>query len=132
MVSTQGMRRKEDIVQMINRLLDEADKSRRGFTPDVVNEFFREGMAANQRRGQQAAGAQAQATQQQRREQISEMTPRRPLDNMVVSRREEMEQRVLISPHMTQRAIVAAVNLGERIELAAQGRRLNLRDWVTG
>lgn len=128
MVSTQGMKRKEDVIQLINRILEEADKSRRGFTPEVIDEFYREGLSANQKRLE----AQTWTGAQRREQPISEVTPRRPLDNLVFSRREEMEQRAMLSPHMTQRAIVAAVDLGERLELAAQGRKLNLRDWVMG
>lgn len=117
MVGTQGMRKKDEISQIISHILDQAARTRRGFTPEVVNEFFDEGMRATLRREEQA---------ERQRQEI----PHRQLGSMVASRRDE--QRAMISPVMTQRAIESAVDLGERLELASSGRRLSLRDWVTG
>ncbi len=122
MAGTQGMKKKEDIASIINSILDQAAKTRRGFTPDVVQEFYDEGRRAREQR----------PAEQRREELIRESTPSRQLGNIVARRREETEQRTLLSPHMSQRAVEAAVDLGERIELAAQGRRLSLREWVTG
>jgi predicted dithiol-disulfide oxidoreductase (DUF899 family) len=116
MVGTQGMKKKDEIAQIISSILDQAARTRKGFTPDVVNEFFDEGMRSAQRR------------EEVRRTEAE--VPHRQLGAMVASRRDE--GRAMISPVMTQRAIESAVDLGERLELASQGRRLSLRDWVSG
>jgi hypothetical protein len=128
MAGSQGMKKKEDITQLISHILDEAARSRKGFTPEVVSEFYEEGRrAATQRREDRQ-----QAPPRQREENMREVTPSRQL-NMVVRRAEETEaQRAAISPVMTQRAIESAVDLGERLELASAGRRMNFRDWVSG
>ncbi|MCI0503916.1 hypothetical protein L0Y65_04355 [Candidatus Micrarchaeota archaeon] len=139
MAGSQGMRKKEDITTIINSILEEASRSRKGFTPEVVREFEAEGRKAAEARaggGRQAApqrrDVQQQAAPRQREESMHEVTPSRQL-NIVVRRAEETEQqRASLSPVMTQRAIESAVGLGERLELAAQGRALNLRSWVTG
>jgi|WetSurMetagenome_2_1015567.scaffolds.fasta_scaffold403367_3 hypothetical protein len=128
MAGSQGMKKKEDITQLISHILDEAARSRKGFTPEVVSEFYDEGRrAATQRREERQ-----QAAPRQREENMREVTPSRQL-NIVVRRAEETEQqRAAISPVMTQRAIESAVDLGERLELAGQGRRMSFRDWVSG
>jgi len=128
MAGSQGMKKKEDIASIINSILDEASRSRKGFTPEAVREFEVEGRrAADQRRE-----PRVQPAPRQHDETMREVTPSRQL-NMVVRRAEETEQqRAAISPVMTQRAIESAVDLGERLELASEGRRLNLRDWVSG
>lgn len=122
MTSSQGMRKKEDLAAVISSLLDQAARTRRGFTPEVLQEFYDEGLRAQQREQPERRG-----------ERIREATPSRQLGRVVARRTEEPEQRTSISPHMTQRAIESAVDLGERLELAAlRGRRLSLRSWVTG
>lgn len=128
MANPQGMRRKEDIASIINSILDQASRTRKGFTPDVVREFEVEGRRAAEARTETAR----QAPPRQREEAMREVTPSRQL-NIVVRRAEETEQqRAAISPVMTQRAIESAVDLGERLELASGGRRLSLRNWVSG
>ncbi|MFN7991746.1 MAG: hypothetical protein U0R44_06345 [Candidatus Micrarchaeia archaeon] len=114
--SQQGMRKKEDIAEMINQILEQATKTRGGFTPEVVNQFYDEGQRARDER---------------QRQQVREATPVRQPAQVVARRREESERRSEISPQMRRQGIEAAVDLGERLELAAAGRKLNLRDWVT-
>ncbi len=113
---TSGMKRREDLSEMINKMLDQATKTRGGFTPQVVNQFYDEGMRSREER---------------QRQQMREATPVRALP-VVARRSEENERRSEISPEMKRHGIEAAVSLGERLELAASGRRLNLREWVTG
>ncbi|MFH0885209.1 MAG: hypothetical protein V1861_05870 [Candidatus Micrarchaeota archaeon] len=127
MASSQGMKKKEDIASIINSILDEASRTRRGFTPEVVREFEDEGRRASQsREGRRVEQPRA------REESVREMTPSRQLGTVVAHRAEDRERKASISPVMTQRAIESAVDLGERLELASAGRRLNLRDWVSG
>jgi len=116
------MKRKEDLASIITNILDEATRTRRGFTPQVVAEFYDEGMRASRAR---------EASPQQREERMRDVTPSRQLGNIVARRAEEAEQRAQLNPVMTQRAIESAVDLGERLELAAQGRRLTLREWIS-
>ncbi len=126
MAGTQGMRRKEDFASLITGILDEAARTRRGFTPQVVAEFYDEGMRASQ-----ARASRQEERPQQREERLREATPSRQLGNIVARRAEEAEQRAQINPVMTKRAIESAVDLGERLELAASGRRLALREWMS-
>jgi hypothetical protein len=114
------LKKKENITDILRNILEQATRTRRGFTPEVVGEFYEEGLRAQQRR------------EQGRRAELREATPSRQLGNMVATRRsEEAErQRAQISPHMRQRGIEEAVDLGERLELAAQGRPLSLREWI--
>jgi len=127
MAGSQGMKKKEDIASIINSILDEATRTRKGFTPEVVREFETEGRRASQNREERRA-EQPRA----RDEHVREMTPSRQLGAVVAHRAEDTERKTSISPVMTQRAIESAVDLGERLELASQGRRLSIRDWVTG
>jgi hypothetical protein len=113
MVGQQGMKRKEEITDILNRILEQATRTREGFTPQVVERFYDEG---------------ARNREERLRQQMREATPVR---QSAVTRRSE-EQRAEISPHMRQRGIEAAVDLGERLELAASGRKISLREWVTG
>ena len=118
---TQSMKKKEekeDFAQFINKLLNDVDKARKGFTPEVVGQFYEEGARANQRR-----------ETQKREELLKEATPSRQFPNIVIKKKEE--QKTIVSPLMTQHAIEAAVDLGERLELAAQGRKLNLQEWIS-
>lgn len=128
MAGSQGMKKKEDITSIINTILDEASRTRKGFTPEVVREFESEGRRASEARQERRAEPQVRP----REEHVREMTPSRQLGSVVAHRAEDTERKASISPIMTQRAIESAVDLGERLELASQGRRLNLREWVTG
>jgi rRNA maturation endonuclease Nob1 len=125
MASSQGMKKKENLAQVINSILDEAARTRRGFTPEVVREFEDEGRRASIRREERHAEPQP------REEHVREMTPSRQLGSMVARRAEDTERKASISPVMTQRAIECAVDLGERLELASLGRR-SRGEWATG
>jgi len=130
MTGTQGMKKKEDITSIINRVFDEAMKTRAGFTPENVREFEATGMRAAEAR----RDVQRQAPPRQREEGMREVTPSRQL-NIVVRRAEETtKQREAISPVMTRRAIESAVRIGEMLEIAAVAPegKLNLRKWVSG
>ncbi len=111
----QGMKRKEDITELINAILDQALRTRQGFTPDVVREFEREG---NQNRQERA------------RQQVRESTPVRQLGPVVARRSEETRSRTDISPDMKRRGIEEGVRLGEMMELAVAGRRPRT-EWAT-
>ncbi len=125
MAGSQGMRKKENLAQIINSILDEAARTRRGFTPDVVREFEDAGRQASARRVEQRAEARP------REEHVREITPSRQLGSMVARKAEDAERKALISPVMTQRAIECAVDLGERLELASMGRP-SRGEWATG
>jgi rRNA maturation endonuclease Nob1 len=125
MAGSQGMKKKEDIASIINSILDEATRTRKGFTPEVVREFESEGRRASQGREERRAEPRA------REEHVREMTPSRQLGSVVAHRAEDTERKASISPVMTQRAIECSVDLGERLELAASGRRTR-GEWASG
>jgi hypothetical protein len=110
MVGQQGMKKKDEIAEMLNKILEQATRTREGFTPEVVQSFEQEG---------------------RRMKQMREATPSKQLGGVVASKREESRKNE-ISPHMKQKGIEAAVDLGERLELAASGRKLSMKDWTTG
>ena len=105
MTTQTGMKRKEDIAELINAILEQAVRTRGGFTPDVVREFEREG---------------SQAREERQRQQMREATPVKQLGPVVARRN---VSRTELSPEMKRQAIEAAVDLGERLELAVAGRR---------
>ncbi len=115
MTTQTGMKRKEDITELINAILEQAVRTRGGFTPDVLREFEREG---------------SQAREERQRQQMREATPVKQL-GPVVARRNEERSRTELSPEMKRQAIEAAVDLGERLELAAAGRR-SRGEWASG
>ncbi|MEW6722317.1 MAG: hypothetical protein AB1324_03580 [Candidatus Micrarchaeota archaeon] len=115
------MKKRENITQIINQILEQATRTRQGFTPDVLRQFEDEAQRAREER---------------QRNQVREATPVRQ------ERREERREAAVIplrtiSPEMRQRGIENAVDLGERIEMAsaeasdaAALRKLNFRrDW---
>jgi hypothetical protein len=114
MVTQQGMKRKEDITELINAILEQAVRTRQGFTPEVLHQFEREGSHAREER---------------QRQQMRDATPVKQLGPVVARRREDV--RADLSPDMKRQAIEAAVDLGERLELAAAGRR-SRGEWVSG
>ena len=112
----------DQVTQIINRILDEAAKSREGFTPEVINQFYKEGQAARQNDEQKTKIARATPTKQ-----IGTIVARKsePKDN-------EPKLKTDITIKVGEKAIDASVDLAERLELATRGKKLDLRDWVTG
>lgn len=112
MAATPEMKKKkgaEEIADIINSILEQASKSRRGFTPETMAEFYKEGQAA--------------------REEKLTVKPSRQL-NVVVSKKEEKPQ---VTVKVGQKAIEASIDLAERLELAAAaGKKLDLKAWVSG
>ena len=108
MVAPQA-RKKEDITEILNRILDQAVRTRQGFTPDVIAQFEQEGSRNREERA---------------RQQVREATPvRRPEP----ARREEQ---VPVRPEVRKEAIEEAVRVGEMMELAVSGRRPR-GEWAT-
>ncbi len=115
-MSSTSMKRQEDIKDLINAILDQALRTRQGFTPEVVREFEREG----------AENREARA-----RQQVRESTPVRQLGPVVARRNDEARSRTDISPEMKRRGIEESVRMAEMMELAISGRRPKA-EWATG
>jgi hypothetical protein len=105
----------DQIAQIINGILDAAAKSRRGFTPEVIAQFYDEGQAARQN-------------------QIANATPTKQISRIVARKNEPKEKmRADINVKVGPRAIEDSVNLAEMLELAAvRGKKLNLKEWIAG
>jgi hypothetical protein len=124
--TTASMKKKEDIAGLISNILEQAARTRKGFTPDVVDEFYEEGLRASQRREEPVARRPDEDRA------MREVTPSRQLGNIVAfRRREEAQSRTELSPEMKRQAIEESVRLGEMMELAVSGRRSD-RQWATG
>jgi hypothetical protein len=110
----------DQVTQIINRILDEAAKSREGFTPEVINQFYKEGQAARQNDEQKT--------------KIARATPTKQIGTIVARKSEPKEdvRKADITIKVGEKAIDASVDLAERLELATRGKKLDLRDWVTG
>jgi hypothetical protein len=100
----------EQIAQIINSILEEASRSRGGFTPQTIQGFYKEGLEA-------------------REQTLSSIKPSRQLGNMVATKKDEKEK-PQITVKVGEKAIEASVNLAERFELAAAGKKLDLKSWV--
>ena len=105
----------DQVRDLVNNILAEAMKTRDGFTPAGVQNFYNEGVAARQRLAQN-------------------VTPSRRIDTLVVrkSGQEPLKQKPEITVRVSQNAIEASVGLAEAFELAAAGRKLDLKKWVVG
>jgi hypothetical protein len=122
MASTQGMKKKkENLASVITAILEEATMTRKGFTPEVVSQFYEAGSKARESRRQEMP----------HEESMREVRPSRQMGK-IVARKADAERRAMANPMMTERAIESAVDLGERFELASRGRKLELREWVAG
>lgn len=124
MVGQASKRRDEikDILESLNRALEQAVRTRSGFTPEVMRSFEDEGRRSREERT---------------RAQMIDSTPvRRPepaMERRAPEERREapVSRRIEISPDMKRQGIEAAVDLGERLELRAAGRR-SQGEWATG
>lgn len=106
----------DQVRELVNNILAEAMKTRDGFTPAGVQNFYNEGVAARQQRLAQ------------------NVTPARRMDTVVIrkSGQEPPRQKPEITVRVSQNAIEASVGLAEVFELAAAGRKLDLKKWVVG
>lgn len=100
----------DQITQIINGILDAAARSRQGFTPEVIAQFYNEGQAARMT-----------------------ATPTKQIGNMVARKNEPKERlKTNIAIKVGDKAIEASVDLAERFELAARGKPLKLKEWIAG
>jgi len=104
----------EQVAEIINSILEEASRSRGGFTPQTIQGFYKEGLEGREAREQK---------------ELSSLKPSRQLGNMVATRKDEKPQ---ITVKVGEKAIEASVDLAERLELAAAGKKLDLKAWVNG
>ena len=107
MATSAEPQKKQDIRERFNKFLDDILSTGPRFELKQIQEY-------------------ARAAEQARR--MRETTPviREPEASRMVPRRGEME----IPPQMTRQAIEAALNLGERLELAATAAQLDLSGWI--
>lgn len=115
MTRTAARRTKEGLRERFNQFLDEVFTAGPSFSMETIRRYE---TAAMEARG---------------REMMRESTPRRSESEIgeLVFRRVEATGMNQINKHMTDEAIEAAIDLGERMELSATGgRRLSIRDWV--
>ncbi len=108
----------EELRNVINRILNDAVRSRKGFTPELIASY------------EEAAIRRREEREEQRRP-IRELRPSRNLSYMVARRKAKKEETTL-SQYTTRSAIMAALDLGERLELARKPRDLRLKEWVMG
>jgi hypothetical protein len=117
MAEQQGMKKKpvlDEITQIINKILVDAAKTRGGLTPKLVQEFYEEGQKAQNERG------------------FREAKPSKQISSIVAHKNEERVTTKVRANNVDQKALVSAVDLAERLQLAAQGRKLSIREWMEG
>ena len=108
MASAAAKRKKRrDIRHLINQILNDAIRSRRGFDSDLLASYQE---VAEQAREQRMA--------------IRELTPRRDLGQVVARRRQREE--IELPEHTTRDGIMVALNLVEDLEMVSSG--LDIRD----
>ena len=107
MARAPATKKKRNLREFINQLLNDAVRSRAGFTPEQIASY-------------QDAALEAR----EQRKSVSEMRPSRDLSHLVVKRsgKEEIE----LPEHMTRPAVMASLNLGEDLEMLS--RDLDIRD----
>jgi hypothetical protein len=107
-----SLKKKDDLVAAINKMLEQAVNSTKGFTPDTIQGFY---VAGESKR----AETQQVAT-------IREAKPSRPLGT-VVAKKNEMPGRLSLRPE----AVKDAEKLAELFETAAiTGKRFQVKEWV--
>ncbi len=103
-----------DFKDFINKLLNDVEMSKSGFTPKVVQQY-------------EVAGQKS--LDEKEKQQRLERVPSRPLGKMVVSKNEATKKD--ISPLMTENAIEKAISLGDVIDAAAErNKKPNFDRWV--
>lgn len=99
-------KKKDDLVAAINRMLDQAVSSTKGFTPETIENFYDEGKKARVEK-----------------QQMREMKPARQLGTVVAKKNERLS--------LKTEAVQAAEKLAELFETAAAtGKPLRVREWV--
>ena len=99
----------DQLAEIINGILDAAAKSRAGFTPDGIKQFYTEGQEARQK--QMTA------------------TPTKQIGTIIARKNEPMKSDIKVA----EGAIEYSVSLAEMLELAAvRGDKLNLKKWIAG
>ncbi len=123
MAESQGMKKKQavaldEVAKIINRILDEAARTRGGFTPEVVKGFYDEGKEA--RVARESKG-------------ILEKTPSKQITKIVARKNEEGPRQVRPAEEAGRESLKAAGELAGMLESAAgKSRKLNLGEWVAG
>jgi hypothetical protein len=115
MTRAAARKRKEGLRERFNQFLDEVFTAGPSFSMDTIRRY------------------ESAAIQAREREMMRESTPRRSDSEIgeLVFRRVEATGMDEINRQMTDQALEAAINLGERLELSATGgRRLDIRGWV--
>jgi len=97
----------DQLAEIINGILDAAAKSRKGFTPEGVAQFYQEGQSARNQMG-------ATPTKQ-----VRAMVARKSEPIMADARKKAVSGELETS-----------INLAEKFELAARGKKLNAREWT--
>ena len=116
-VSEEPVRRKRGVRDLINELLDQAARTRQGFTPNLLREF-------------EDTGRQARAV----REEIHEVRPVRGKEP--VRHEEGIESLVFArvqqkGPEQSRtRELTAMLDLAENVETARSPRDLDIRSWT--
>lgn len=100
-------KKKEDVVAAINKMLEQAVNSTKGFTPETMEQFYEEGRKARQ-------------------VTIREAKPSRQLGTVVAKKSERPEKLGLQAG-----AVRESEKLAEIFETAAvTGKRFQLKEWV--
>lgn len=108
MVQAQKKKKRSSVADLINRMLEDADRARGGFSLKAVQAYYDEGLTARQ----------------EREPDLVKATPKRV---------ETREATALgIHPKMNIKALGEALGLATQLEEAAQGQKLDLRKWVKG
>jgi len=106
-------KKKDDLVATINKMLEQAVNTTKGFTPETMEQFYDEGRRARVER-------QPVAT-------IREAKPSRPLGAVVATKKSERPERLSLQP----KAVQAAEELATIFETAVStGKRFQMREWV--
>jgi len=111
MAQIAGMKKKTDLLDVINEWIERASKTKQGFTPEVVAGFYKEGLRARENKEAPV-------------QRLVEATPKKQMPVAVRMEKPPEEKR-----NKTQE-VRAAVNLAEMLELAVRGTQPNFRRWV--
>ncbi|MFH0737954.1 MAG: hypothetical protein V1827_04650 [Candidatus Micrarchaeota archaeon] len=114
MAQSAGMKRKTELLDIINEWIDRASNTKKGFTPEVVSGFYKEGLKARESKEVPA-------------KRLVEARPIRQMPVAVRTEKPPQSERRALTKEMT-----ASVDLAERLELASRGKKLNLREWAAG
>jgi len=103
-------KKKDDLVAAINKMLEQAVSSTKGFTPETMEQFYDEGKRARVEKQQAAT--------------IREAKPSRQLGTVVATKKNDRLG-------LRTEAVQAAEKLAEIFETAAvTGKKFQIREWV--